>query len=146
MVLRVHVLYGCVFVRGVGFIGVVAKCLVGERDVVSVRSNVCQSYGLARHRGFRVVGRRVVVVWVVCHVGCCGMSVQGDRLGMMVSFVGVEGSFMFGDATVAGREESVRHVMSIQSCIFEGMCNDGQSHGKYGVQGRIIEAYVGGFA
>jgi hypothetical protein len=87
-----------------------------------------------------------VVFWVVCHVGCCGMSVQGGRLGVLVSFVGVVGSLMFGDVRITGREEVVRHVMPIQSCIFEEMCNDGRSHGQDGVQGRIIEAYVGGFA
>jgi hypothetical protein len=60
------------------------------------------------------------------------MSVQGGRLGLLVSFVGVEGSFMFGDVRITGRNEGVRHVMPIQGCIFEGMYNNRRAEPSLG--------------
>jgi hypothetical protein len=64
---------------------------------------------------------------------------------MLVSFLGIEGSLVFGDVRFTGTDERVRHVIPIQSCIFERMCKGGSGIiAKTGGR-EEIKAYVGGF-
>jgi hypothetical protein len=91
---------------------VVVKCVVGERCIVLLQSINCLGRGVARHRSFRIAGKRVSVVCVLRYVVCWGMSVRGGRVPILVDFR-VEESLVGRDLRFTSIDEHVRHDVLI---------------------------------